>query len=201
MFGCLKIPTQRPPLQAARLKKCRTTPFPSDNRYSTPAFQIQKNSSILNNLKNMATFPVLSSSTSILAPNSCSEVIFRSTTAENNAKGPAAPISASSAVAEESIRGLMFPGCGTGIAKVTFRVAGGREVRSYRRAFSECRVRLLNSLGTRRGITYGGGDVESKQMRRIQNVILGETRFYRGQRRDDEERVLEWKLLVTDCDA
>lgn len=55
--------------------------------------------------------------------------------------------------------------------------------------------------GTRRDITYCGGDVESEQMRRVQNVILGETRFYRGQRRDDEERVLEWKSLVTDCDA
>lgn len=60
----------------------------------------QKNCSMLNNLKNMATVPVLSSSTSILAPNSCSEVMFCSKIAENIAKGPTFPIEVNVPVVE-----------------------------------------------------------------------------------------------------
>ena len=86
---------------------------------------IQKNSSKLNSLKNMATVPVLSSSTSTLAPNSCTDVMFCSMMAEKIAKGPACPTWASSDLVEWSILGLMLPGWGTGIAKVTVKVAGG----------------------------------------------------------------------------
>ena len=65
-----------------------------------PSHYIQKNSSRLNSLKNMATVPVLSSSTSILAPNSCCEVMFCSMMAEKIAKGPESPTWMSWAVVE-----------------------------------------------------------------------------------------------------
>lgn len=78
----------------------------------------------------------------------------------------------------------MVPGWGTGMAKVTFKVAGGWDVRSYidgisAITFLESRVCVCDTLAWKVGITHSGGDVEREQMRGIEDVVLGQTRFYR----------------------
>lgn len=50
-------------------------------------------------------------------------------------------------------------------------------------------------------MTYSRCNIESKQMRRIQNVILGQARFDRRQRGHDEKRVLQRELLAANRDA
>lgn len=73
------------------------------------------------------------------------------------------------------------------MAKVTFKVAGGWDVRSYidgqanisAITFLESRACVCNTLAWKVGITHSGGDVEREQMRGIEDVVLGQTRFYR----------------------
>ena len=68
---------------------------------------------------------------SMLLPKTCFEFSVYCRTAEYSENGPVLPIKASCAVFEESIRGLMLPGCGTGYLTVAVRELGVENVRYW----------------------------------------------------------------------
>ena len=59
---------------------------------------------------------------------------------------------------------------------VTFKVVGGLEVRSYIYTRGGCLAyhhKIFAYAGDARGATYSSSDIDSEDMRRIQNVVFG----------------------------
>lgn len=96
-----------------------------------PNILSQKNSIILNSLKNSALAPLPSSTISMLLPKTCFEFSVYCRAAEYSENGPVLPIKTSCAVVEESIRGLILPGCGTGYLTIAVRELGVENVRYW----------------------------------------------------------------------